>query len=158
MEKVFEFNLNVERGEPFPQMPVLHDCVIDEIFTRDGTLYITSADVANHDYDYSDVVGFCAEKVQIEFIFDESAECEVLVSKFFPKKQIKEKNKYGYGKRSNCYDIAEFTEIYKDYNLEMLYNMVCYNQVNIYLAAHKKRMHEAEMHIFCSKVRYVFLN
>jgi len=132
MEKILEYKLNININENLPQMPPLHDYKVDEIKIENGTLIIVSNDVANHDDNSSDFVGFDANRVRVEFCFDgcvsrdcgdkcNAVNCNVIVSQHSPKKQIKEKNKYGYGQRSNCYDIREFISFYKDYNLNILH-------------------------------------
>ena len=156
MQKILEYNLNVDVNEKFPFMPVLHDCKVNEIRIEDNILIITSNDLQNHDEDSLVFAGFHAKKVQVEFVFEEEIDCMVIVSVSSPKKQIRENHKYGYGKRSNCYDIREFITIYRDYRLEILYNMVSFNQVNLILAGHKNKISEIEMQLFGCQVRYIF--
>lgn len=158
MIKILDYGLKPDIADNLPQMPALHDYKVDKIEIENNVLIISSTDFT-HDYDYSDYTGFSPKKVLIEFIFENEVECSITVSRYFPKKQIREKNKYGHGKKSNCYDILEFIHIYTKYNLEILYNMVSYNQVNIIFAAsNKDRIKEVEMQLFCTRVKYTFTN
>ncbi len=159
MEKVLEYKLKPEIKDGFPFMPVLHDYKVDEIRINNNVLIVVSNDLENHDDDSFDFTGFHAKKVRIEFIFENDVKCEeecnVIVSQYFPKKQIRDRGN-GYGKRSNIYNINEFLNIYRDYNLEILFYMVSYGQVNLKLAGNKKKIKNIEIEIFCKEVRYIF--
>ena len=158
MKKAFEYNLNVTLNENFLNMPALHDFEVEKIEFKDNLLTISSIDFKKHDYDYFDIVGFHPKKVIIEFISKELLESNVTMSKYCPKKQIKEKEFDGFGKKSNCYDIEEFVKLSKKLKLEILYNMVSYRQVNILFASYNENVDEIEIAVYCDKVKYIFTN
>ncbi len=171
MEKVIKYNLDVQLNEKLPQLPALHDYAVDEIKVENGKIILTTTDFGNllktdgSEDNYSYVAGFAPKKAVVElhlcdnYYSDDLSGCEVLVSRFYGRKQFKEKNKLKCdGKRTNCYKINDFITIYKDYHLQFRYISVGYRWVNIIFSCNNSNMRylEIELPIDCKEVIYNF--
>jgi len=154
MKKVVKYKLNIKENECFPFLPVMHDNELKDIVYVDGSLKLIATNVDLHDDNSVQFVGFVPKTINIDIELLDGLDCEVIVSKFYSKKQINEKNNFGYGTKSNIYSILEFMEIKDNYNLTFSYNLVGYSQVNFIFIDEKN--HRVEMRINCKELKYTF--
>ena len=171
MEKVIKYNLDVQLNEKLPLLPVLHDYNVDEIKVENGKIILTTSDFGNllncdgSEDNYAYVAGFAPKKAVVElcvcdnWYLDDLSDCEFLVSRFYGRKQFKEKNRLKCGgKRTNCYKINDFIKIYKDYRLQFGYVSVGYHWVNFIFSCNNSSMRyvDIELPLYCKEVVYTF--
>ena len=113
MNKELKFKLT---NKTLPLLPAIHDEKLEEIKMEGDNLILSCFITSNSQY-ISSVAGFNAKKMVISTNLLDDADCDMEISKKFPKKMLKEKSKFGYGKKANVYAIREFLKIYKDYPL-----------------------------------------
>ncbi|MDE7182451.1 MAG: hypothetical protein K2O41_05430 [Clostridia bacterium] len=156
MQKILTYDLSAKDGT-FPDIPCLHDYNLSEILIAQNKIILTSEDFENHDYDYSDLVGFHPKKVSIELCFNdpkEEVDCNVYSLKYCAKKQFRDSNKFGYGAKVNCYAIEEFASFHKNYSMEFIENAVGCNKVIFKFSPAARQ--EIFMEFFCDCVKYAF--
>ena len=157
MKKIFCYNLNVHINESLPLLPAMHDYTVGEMIIENDKLKFITEDFIGHDYDYYDIAYFKPKKLSIEFCDLCDTTFFVGVSRFYPKKQFREKHKNNFGRRVNIYQLKDFVKFYKEYDLQFNYFSVSYNEVIIFFNCNNtKKAHEAAMQIQRKKVIYTF--
>ena len=125
---------------------------------KNDKLKFITEDFIGHDYDYYDIAYFKPKKLSIEFCDLCDTTFFVGVSRFYPKKQFREKHKNNFGRRVNIYQLKDFVKFYKEYDLQFNYFSVSYNEVIIFFNCNNtKKAHEAAMQIQCKKVNLQLL-
>ena len=131
----------------------MHDYTVGEMIIENDKLKFITEDFIGHDYDYYDIAYFKPKKLSIEFCDLCDTTFFVGVSRFYPKKQFREKHKNNFGRRVNIYQLKDFVKFYKEYDLQFNYFSVSYNEVIIFFNCNNtKKAHEAAMQIQCKKV------
>lgn len=116
MEKSITYNLKLNKEQSLPFLPQLHDYRISDIIIKKDSIVFKTDDFSNQYYDYSDIAGFKPVRAEAEFKNTDSA--DVTVVRYYRRKQFKDRGKNGYGIRCNCYELKDFIEIWRDYDLQ----------------------------------------
>ena len=150
MQKEIVYKLT---NKTLPIIPALKNEKLETINMQGDDLVMTVVPTGNLS-ELEKKVGFKPNKITISADLMDDAACDVEVAKIFPKKMLKERSKFGYGRKSNVYPIREFLKIYKEYPL--FFESVMMGEGKVVFVFNGKAKISVKVIITCSEIVYTF--